>query len=298
MKNNRNKYLLSILLLAAGLTAKSQDALLMQNINFGETGYNTAFIAEKDVQLSISLTNSTGGGIQNMGQMNFLGYTCLEQAGIALGLQVNSKYYGLFRTTTVELQTAKRVWLNENSHLYAGIDIGMQFNSLRTSELNAYVDRQDPMLADNTFPQYRFAFGFGIGYKYRDKLKAGISMPSFAMTESTFAPLYIANLSYQINASEIFGLRPEVLLFGSDIAPVSAELSAKVDFKKKFWIKMGGRTTRVFVGGIGIDTPFLSVGYAYNAYMPNFQSIVPAIHHIHLNFRLVKPEPGKRRGLH
>lgn len=295
MKNNSTKYLLVLLILAAGRTGKCQDVLTMQDINFAETGYNTAFIAETDVPLSISLTNTSGGGIQNMGQINFLGYTCLPNSAMALGMRVNSKYYGLFRTSTVQLQTAKRVQLNENSFVYAGIGFGMQFNSLRTSELNGYVDRQDPMLVDNAFPQYRFDFGFGLGYSIGDKLKAGFSMPSFARTESTFYPLYIANLSYHFKTSEAFGLQPEVLFFGSDIAPVSGELSAKIDYKKQFWIKMGGRSTRAFVGGIGIDLTSISIGYAYNAYMPDFQTIVPAVHHINLSFRLVEPEPVKKK---
>jgi hypothetical protein len=293
MKTYSTKIMLATLMLAAGLSAKAQDALMMQDINFGEAGYNTAFMAEKDSPLSISLTNTTGGGIQNIGQINFLGYAHLEKAGMALGVRVNSKYYGLFRTSMVEMQTAKRIQLNGNSSLYAGIGIGMQFNSLRTSELNNYVDRQDPMLMDNAFPQYRFAFGFGLGYSYRDKLKAGFSMPSLARTESAFYPLYIANLSYNLSPSQTFGLRPELLLFGSDIAPVSGELSARVDFKKQFWIKMGGRSTRAFVGGIGVDTPFISVGYAYNAFIQEFQTIVPATHHINLSFRVVKEGEGK-----
>lgn len=276
-------------------TAKSQDALTINNTNFHESCFNTAYIAEKEEPLAASLTNTTGGGIQNTGQINFLAYSQLSKAGLSMGTRVNSKYFGLFRTSTVEIIAAKKIAINSSSALSAGFGMGMQFTSIRTGELNNYVDLQDPMLANDAFPQYRFVFGFGLGYTWRNKFKAGISMPSLARTESKFYPIYIANSSYLIQVSDDFGVEPQLLLFGSDIAPISAEVNAKVDYRKQFWIKLGGRSTSTFVGGIGVDTPFISVGYAYNAYFQEFKGIVPATHNINLAFRIAADGEGKGR---
>lgn len=273
----------------------AQDALTMQDINFDHVGYNTAFISHRDEPVAVYLTNTTGGGIQEAGQINFVGYGQVKKSGLALGARVNSKYFGLFRTSVVEVLTAKKIPLNGESFLMAGLGVGMQFSSLRTGELNSHVDRMDPMLVNGAFPQYRFVFGFGLGYSWRNKLHAGISMPTIARTESVFYPIYIANVSYNIVGGADFALEPEMLLFGSDIKPVSGELNTKLIYKEMFWVKMGGRTTRTFVGGIGVDTPFISVGYAYNGFMQEFGMVVPATHHINLSFRLAQDGDGKRK---
>ena len=282
MKTSIKHIAFAALAIGAGYSAASQDALLMQNTHFAEFGYNTAYIADEAANFTVSLTNVSGGGIQNTGQINFQAFCALEKAGMALGTRVESKYFGLFRTSTVQLDAAKKVRLNASSHLFAGIDVGMQFNSLRTCELNPYVDREDPMLVDDAFPQYRFILGFGLGYNRLDKLKAGFSMPSFTRTESDFSPVYIANVSYRITAKEILGIRPEILVFGSESVPFSGELNAAVDWKDQIWIKFGARTTNALVGGVGVNTRYISVGYAYNGFLQEFGTIVPATHNIHL----------------
>ena len=85
-------------------------------------------------------------------------------------------------------------------------------------------------------------------------------------------------------------------MFGSSAALISAELSARLDFKNQVWIKAGGRTTNTLVGAIGVDTPSFSVGYAYNGFVQDFNAIIPATHNINLVFRAVKdPESQAKR---
>jgi len=85
-------------------------------------------------------------------------------------------------------------------------------------------------------------------------------------------------------------------MFGSSAAPISAELSTRLDFKNQVWIKAGGRTTKTLACAIGVDRPSFSVGYAYNGFVQDFNAIIPATHNINLVFRAVKdPEsPAKR----
>lgn len=294
MKKITLRFSILVFIVLFGLSAKAQDALIMQNINFSEFGYNTAFIANEDATITAALTNMTGGGIQNTGQINFQVFTPLERSGLGIGAKVDSKYYGLFRTSTTQFEVAKKVRINTNSYLFAGFSLGMQFNSLRTSELNEFINRADPMLTDNTFPQYRFIFGLGLGYTLGDKLKAGISLPSFARTESEFDPVYLANVSYRIEAGEKIGIRPEALLYGSEVAPISAELSAKFDFKKQAWIKIGARTTNTLVAAIGLDIRYISIGYAYNGFLQEFNTILPAVHTINIVFRSGTKSPESR----
>lgn len=273
------------LLFTGGLSA--QDALTMQDINFATVNYNTAFFAEKAERFSASLTNTSGGGIQNTGQVNFLAYTQLSNAHMALGARVNSKYFGLYRTTTAELSSAKRIQLNSKSSLMAGINVGMQFTALRSGELNEYVDQLDPILVNDDFPQYRFVFGLGLGYVWNEKLRAGISLPSFGKTESDFNATYIANVSYDIKAGEKMDVSPEVLFYGADVSPFQAEINAKAVYNEFVWVKAGYRTQSVFVAGLGIQKSSVSIGYMYNAYFQEYQTVVPAAHHINLSFRLL-----------
>ncbi len=285
MKALQNVCIAFALLVTEGLSA--QDALTMQDINFETINYNTAFFAERAERFSASLTNTSGGGIQNTGQVNLLAYTQLPNVHMALGARLNSKYFGLYRTTTVEMSTAKRIQLNSESFLMAGINIGMQFTALRSGELNEYVDQMDPILVNDDFPQYRFVFGLGLGYVWKDKLKAGISLPSFGKTESDFSPAYIGNVSYDMTVGEKIDLTPEVLFYGADVSPLQAEINAMATYNKLLWVKAGWRTQSVFVAGLGIQKSSVSIGYMYNAYFQEYQTIVPAAHHINLAFRLL-----------
>lgn len=270
-------------------SASAQDALTMQDINFNTINYNTAFTSEKTEIFGASLTNTTGGGIQDAGQINFLAYTQLKSSGLALGTRINSKYFGFLRTTAFELNTAKRLQLSPNSVFLTSIGVGMQFSALRSGEFNEYVDQLDPIFMSDEFPQYRFTFSFGVGYVWKDKLRVGLSMPSFAKTESSLNPIYVFNSSYKLEVSEDFKVSPEVLLFGSDVKALTGELNARGDYKDRVWLKAGYRTSNTFVGAIGVNVSGIEIGYAYNAFFQEFNAIVPSNHNINLTFSI---QPG------
>ena len=275
------------MLLMSATSVMAQDALTMQDINFNRFNYNTAFIAEKN-ESGLSLTNTNGGAVQNTGQLNFTAYSQLKNAQISIGAHINSKYFGMFRTSSFELDVAKSINLDENSVLMAGIGLGLQFTSIRTGELNQYVDQADPVLLSGVFPQYRFINSIGLGYVWKDKLTAGISMPSFSKTESALNPVFITNTSYKIAAGTDLTVVPEVLLFGSGVKPFSAELNTKMVYREKVWVKLGYRTTKTFVGAIGVNLSGFSIGYAYNAYFQEFKSIVPRTHNLNVTFQLAR----------
>lgn len=293
MKNFIYTSILTLLAIFVMPTAKAQDALTMLDINFNSINYNTAFIAEKSEVFGASLTNTTAGGIQNTGQINFLAYTQLKSAGIAIGTRVNSKYFGFLRTTQFELNSAKRVQLNSSSAFMASIGMGMQFTSIRSGEINEYADQMDPILQNGEFPQYRFSFSFGLGYVWKNKLRLGLSVPNFAKTESDLNPVYIFNGSYGVNISEDFLLKPEILAFGSSVKALTGEFNARSEFKEKVWLKVGYRTSNTFVGGIGVMVSGIEVGYAYNTWFSEYQSVVPSSHNINLTFRIT---PGGAEG--
>ncbi len=268
------------------INGMAQDALTMQDINFDRINYNTAFTIEKTETVGASLTNTTSGGIQNTGQINFLAYSQLKSAGLALGLRVNSKYFGFLRTTQFELNTAKRVQLNSNSAFMAALGVGMQFSALRKGEVNEYADQMDPILLNGEFPQYRFTFSFGLGYVWKKKLRLGLSMPAFAKTESDLNPVYIFNGSYEVEASEDIRVLPEILAFGSGVQAFTGELNGRLEYKERVWIKAGYRTSNTFVGGAGVMVSGIEIGYAYNTWFSEYNSVLPSSHNINLSFRI------------
>ncbi|MEM9051319.1 MAG: type IX secretion system membrane protein PorP/SprF [Bacteroidota bacterium] len=266
--------------------ASGQDALTMQDINFNTINYNSAFTIEKNEVFGASLTNTTGGGIQDAGQINFMAYTQLKSADLALGTRVNSKYFGFLRTSNFELNTAKKIQLNSSSAFLASIGVGMQFSALRSGEFNEFVDQGDPIFNNDEFPQYRFTFSFGLGYIWKN-LSVGLSMPAFAKTESNLNPIYIQNTSYKYEASEDIVIHPQLLLFGSDVKAITGELSAKAEYKERVWLKAGYRSSNTFVGGLGVMVSGIDIGYAYNAFFQEFNAVVPATHNINLTFRII-----------
>jgi type IX secretion system PorP/SprF family membrane protein len=290
----RFTYLYYILLFTGlGVQVQAQDALTMQDINFNRINYNSAYFAEKSEMFGASLTSTSGGGIQNTGQVNFLAYSTLQSADLAIGIRMNSKYFGYLRTSNFELNTAKKLQLTNNSILMASIGIGLQLTSLRTGQFNEYVDQLDPIFENSEFPQYRFTFSFALAYVWNEKLKLGISLPNFAKTESKFNLSYVFNSSYEFEATDDLKFTPEILVFGSDIKPFSGELNVRADYKELLWLKLGYRTTQTFVAGMGVQLSTFEIGYSYNVWMQSYNVILPSTHNINLTFRI--PSEGLKK---
>ena len=270
----------------------AQDALTINDLNFGKAGYNTAFIID-DSPMTVSLTTSLGPEVQNTRRLNFLAYGNLKKLGIGIGARVNSKFYGLYNVNTAELLYAKHIKVNDHSNFYGGLNFGVHFADLNENQLNTYVDFEDPFIANNELPQYRFMFGVGFGYTRHDRLKIGLSIPTLMKTNNDFYPLFVFNTSYrfdialgdyQNHAGGDLGIEPELMLYGTDLVPVTVEGSVKLNYTEEFWVKFGGRTTKSLLFGFGWHKSFVHMAYVYNANMQEYAQVNPGVHNINVTF--------------
>ena len=122
-----------------------QDALLMNDLNYNSVGYNSSFIAAATSKLNASFTTSIGNGIQNTSKVNFLAYANIEKYKFGVGLKLNSKFFGLFKTNTAEVLYAKELKIDEDHKLFLGFNIGMHFSSLAMNKLTNQVKKTTSM---------------------------------------------------------------------------------------------------------------------------------------------------------
>lgn len=296
MKNSI-QYICLMALFFFGASLNAQDALTVNDLNFHKAGYNSAFIIS-DTPVNVSLTTSLGSGVQNTRRLNFLAYGNIKKWGLGIGARVNSKFYGLYNVNTFELLYAKELKINDHSSFYGGLNFGVHYAGLNKNKLNNYVDFEDPFIANNELPQYRFMVGLGFGYTRHDRLKVGFSLPSLKKTNNDFYPLFVLNTSYRFdiqmegyyNNSEdgVLGIEPEILLYGTDLLPVTFEGSVKAIFTDEFWVKFGGRTTKSLLFGFGWHKSFVHMAYIYNANLQEYAQINPGVHNINVLFLLGK----------
>ncbi len=262
-----------------------QDALLMNDLNYNSVGYNSSFIAAATSKLNASFTTSIGNGIQNTSKVNFLAYANIEKYKFGVGLKLNSKFFGLFKTNTAEILYAKELKIDNDHKLFLGFNIGMHFSSLAMNKLTDQVNFDDPFLIANELPQYRLTAGLGVGYTFKNKFKAGFSIPALVKNNNDFSPVYIFNTSYRHQASQVLSLTPEVLAYGSDIEPFTIEGNLKLDYKDYVWFKIGGRSTNSTMLGIGWQHSFVNIGYIHNMYFGEYSNINQAVHNVNVTFQ-------------
>lgn len=293
---NLIQYICLMALCLFGYSLNAQDALTVNDLNFGKAGYNSAFIIS-DSPINISLTTSLGPAVQDTRRLNFLAYGNLKKLGIGVGARVNSKFYGLYIVNTAELLYAKKLKINDQSSFYGGLNFGVHFVDLNENELNQHVDFEDPFILNHELPQYRFMFGLGLGYTLRDQLKVGFSLPSLMKTNNDFYPLFVLNTSYKFDiftdsdlhmAGSELSLEPEILLYGTNLLPLTFEGSIKVNYTEEFWVKAGGRSTKSLLFGFGWHKPFIHMAYVYNTNLKEYAQINPGVHNINVTFLLGK----------
>lgn len=269
--------------------AQAQDALTMQDLNFDKAAYNSAFIVQNTERFNASLTSSIGGGLQKTNQLNFMGYANVEESNFGVGLKVNSKSFGLFKTTTAELLYAKPLQINDQHSFYAGLNVGMHFAGIEMSRLTGSVDMTDPFLMENEFPQTRLTAGVGLAYTFENKLTIGVSSPSLLRSNSEFAPAYVANASYRYESIMAgISLTPQVMVYGSSSSPLTYEGSLMFGYKDALWFRVGGRSTGTINWGLGWQQNFIGVGYNYNMNTGDYSEINPGVHNLNVSFRVSK----------
>ncbi|MCG8327362.1 MAG: type IX secretion system membrane protein PorP/SprF [Chitinophagales bacterium] len=280
MKNLTN-YIILLIFICCTFQLNSQNVQTTNDLYFDRGNINTAFIIEDKPPLNLSLTSSLGGGVQDTRRINFLAYGNYNKLEIGVGLKVNTAFYGLLNMNTIETLYAKDFSINEKHRFYTGINFGIHHVGINTKRLNEYVQMQDPLIAGNAFPQYRFTAGFGLGYEIKDMLQAGISIPSLIKNKNDFRPDFIANVLYKKQLHPDFLLEPELLVYGAR-SNFTLEANASITYYDIFAFKLGIRTSKTLLFGFIWKRDVLSVGYIYSPSFGKYHDLNPGIHNINV----------------
>ena len=127
-----------------------------------------------------------------------------------------------------------------------------------------------------------FMAGVGISYVWNNDLKIGFSMPELFKTENEFYPTFFANVSYKYDLASIskFYLEPSLLLYTTDLTPITFEGALKVGYKEFAWVKIGGKSSKTLIFGAGLGYSIINVGYIYNKNFDTYQHINESQHNI------------------
>lgn len=286
MKNNNYIFIIAMF---CSLTVQGQDVLIANQLNFDLANYNTAALADSDAPYNLTFSSSLGNGFQNTGKFNFLAYGVVEKFGIGLGVKVNTRIYGFFKSNTGEILYAKKIKLKDGHALYGGLSMGLHQFSLNRNILNEYVNQEDPLLMANEL-EMRFTAGFGIVYMIKDRLKIGFSSPSMIKTKNEFYPSYVGNASYRFSIASELNLTAAAMVYGTNVSPLSFEGSMKVDYNDNIWFRMTGRTTKMLGMGVGARHKFMEIGYMYNLQLnqmdfDSYTDVNPSVHSVNVAFK-------------
>lgn len=278
--------LFSSLLILFYNSALAQDDLSINTLNFSPANYNVAFIVD-DIPTTVSLTTSLGSGTQSTRLMNLQFHGNMNWLDVSIGGRLNTKLFGLYRINTIEMLYAKELKLNEKNSFFAGVNFGLHFINLNQRQLNNYVNLDDPFIVDGELPQYRFTYGLGIGYVRNNRLKIGLTIPSLIKTQNDFYEHFIINAAYKFDVGEKdISLEPEVLLFGTNLSPLTLTTSIKLQLIPQFWTKLGYRTTKSTFLSFGWKRNILQMSYLYNLNHQDYAMLNPSVHNINLTFFL------------
>lgn len=278
-------YLFIVIFSCMFLILQGQEIQTLNDLYFDRGNINTSYIIEDDSKMNISLTSSLGGGDQNTRRINMLAYGNYNKLEIGVGLKVNTAFYGLLNVTTAETLYAKDFSIDEMNRFYIGLNFGVHYVGINTKLLNEYVQLEDPLLAGREFPQYRFTAGFGVGYEFKDRLQAGISIPSLVKNKNDYRADYIINLLFKTRIHPDIELNPELLFYGTQSPNFTGEANVSFIYYDIASLKLGARTTKSVFFGLGWVREVLKVGYIYQLNTGKYDIVNPGVHNVNVSYK-------------
>ena len=282
------------ILMGCFVVLKAQNTLTNNDINFKEVSYNSSFIVADSNVLVIGATTSLSRNEQETNRLNFIVYGNLKKIGLGIGAKINSRFRNFYKTVSAEILLAKNIEISKNSDFNFGLNFGLNTNSINENYFNNYVDLSDEAIVgyENNI---RFMAGAGVGFVWNKSLKIGFSMPELFKTESDFYPTFFANASYKYTVAKTSAyIEPSVLLYTTTFTPVTFEGSIKAGYKEYAWLKMGGRSSKTLLFGVGAGYKVINIGYSYNKNFDEYQSINESQHNINVSFNFLQGENSKR----
>ncbi|WP_207425767.1 type IX secretion system membrane protein PorP/SprF [Pedobacter sp. SYSU D00535] len=323
MYRNKNFLLGIVLFLAGAGGAKAQQTIQFTQYIFNSLSVNPAYAGYKEEWFAQMALRKQWAGIEdapNTGQISLDGVLDPERKRMGLGLQIGADKLGAQSTTSLYLNYAYRLQLNEEDtkRLSFGIGAGLSQYALDYSKLNP-IDGGDQYATQGESSNFVPDFRFGI-YYYSPKWYAGASVLDL-LANGTNGSISSDELSQgaikhkrhvYFQTGMLFNLNPEIKLRPSLLAkedfkgPTSVDLNTMLIFKERIWIGASYRTSaklweKKFEDGLkiskassiaGVAQLFISdafrVGYSYDYSMNQLNDIESGSHEITLGLTLAR----------
>jgi type IX secretion system PorP/SprF family membrane protein len=271
------KILLVFLLVSGSLIINAQQAPMYTHYMYNTLSVNPAYAGSREALTLTALHRSQWVGFTGAPvTQTFTAHSPLKNEHIGLGLSILNDKIGPTNNTSVFVDYAYIIKLNERSKLAFGLSAGVNIYNANLNTLQ--LDQQtDPSFQTNINNHATPNFGFGAYYS-RERFYAGISVPNIlqnsylASSKNTTNSVtgteqrhYFFIAGTMIKLSDNLEFKPTTLIKVTSGAPVQADLTASFIVVKKLLLGAMYRTGDSFGGLIGFDiTEFLNLGYSYD----------------------------------
>ncbi|WP_347373450.1 type IX secretion system membrane protein PorP/SprF [Aequorivita sp. Q41] len=283
-------FLLVIIVLPFQKIQAQQDPQYTQYM-YNMNVVNPAYTGSKE---SLSLTalyrNQWSGLEGNPVTFTFSAHSPVSEK-VGLGLSIIKDKLGPVHETNAYADFSYTIKVAKYIQLAFGFKAGATFHDVGLATLEVQ-DANDPFFSqdiNNTYPN----IGAG-AFLYGDKFYVGVSVPNLlksvhldenGIKYGSETNHYFITSGYVFQLSEVFKLKPSVMVKSAFNAPVSFDANINALFYNKFELGASYRLDDSFSGLVGFQiTPNIRVGYAYDHIISDLKAVGPASHEVIISF--------------
>lgn len=292
------KYITFVLLLISASASKlhaQQEAMYSQYM-FNTLAINPAYAGSRNVTSATALYRNQWVGINGAPEtITFSIDAPLKSKKVGLGLQVFNDKIGITKTTGAFASYAYRIRLQKGT-LAFGLQAGASQYRADFQDVSLTPDPSNDVAFSQNVNKVLVNVGTGVYYN-TDRFYIGLSSPQLLNNKlSNFTVegnnvfngqalhLFFAT-GYVFPLSDVFALKPSVLVKGVKGAPIEADLNATLWIKDVFAIGLQYRTKADMSAMIEIQaSPQVRLGYAYDRSLTKLVQYNSGSHEIMLRY--------------
>ncbi len=292
------KYITLALLLIVATVSKlqaQQEAMYSQYM-FNTLAINPAYAGSRNVTSATALYRNQWVGINGAPEtITFSIDAPMKSKKVGLGLQVFNDKIGITKTTGAFASYAYRIRLQKGT-LAFGLQAGASQYRADFQDVSLSPDPSNDLAFSQNINKVLVNVGTGIYYN-TDRFYVGLSSPQLLNNKLNNFTVQNNNVfngqalhvffatGYVFPISDVFALKPSVLVKGVKGAPIEADLNATLWIKDVFAIGLQYRTKADMSAMIEIQaSPQVRLGYAYDRSLTKLVQYNSGSHEIMLRY--------------
>lgn len=292
------KYITLALLLISATVSKlqaQQEAMYSQYM-FNTLAINPAYAGSRNVTSATALYRNQWVGINGAPEtITFSIDAPINSKKVGLGLQVFNDKIGITKTTGAFASYAYRIRLQKGT-LAFGLQAGASQYRADFQDVSLSPDPSNDLAFSQNVNKVLVNLGTGIYYN-TDRFYVGLSSPQLLNNKLTNFTVQNNNVfngqalhlffatGYVFPISDVFALKPSVLIKGVKGAPIEADLNATLWIKDVFAVGLQYRTKADISAMIEVQaSPQIRLGYAYDRSLTKLVQYNSGSHEIMLRY--------------